>query len=97
MAIIILSEVAMQTIQNYVPITQAKNRLLDMVRALHDTDDAIAITKNGVPAAVLISMDRFEGLLETIEILADDRARRLLRKSKEDVRRGRVVDLEAIK
>ncbi len=58
----------MQTIQDYVPITQAKNRLLDMVRAIHDTDNAIAITKNGVPEAVLISIEKFEVLLETIEI-----------------------------
>ena len=47
---------AMQTIQDYVPITQAKNKLLDMVRSIHDNDNAIAITKNGIPEAVLISM-----------------------------------------
>lgn len=86
----------MQTIQEYVPVTQAKNKLLDMVRALHDSDNAIAITKNGVPEAVLISMEKFEGLLETIEILADDEARTLLRRSGEDVRSGRLLDLEDV-
>lgn len=43
----------MQIIQDYVPSTQVKSRLLDMVRSLHQTDNAIAITKNGVPEAVL--------------------------------------------
>ena len=84
----------MQTIQEYVPISQAKNRLLDMVRSLHDTDNAIAITKNGVPEAVLISVDKFEGLLETIEILADDAARSQIRQSRDDVRHGRLIDMK---
>ncbi|MEW6218151.1 MAG: type II toxin-antitoxin system Phd/YefM family antitoxin [Thermodesulfobacteriota bacterium] len=86
----------MQTIQEFVPVTQAKTRLLDMIRAIRDSDDAIAITRNGVPAAVLISMDKFEGLLETIEILADDQAREELRRSREDARQGRLVDMEDV-
>ncbi len=84
----------MQTIQDYVPITQAKNKLLDMVRSIHDNDNAIAITKNGVPEAVLISMEKFEGLLETIEILADDAARAQIKQSRDDVKHGRLVDMK---
>ena len=61
----------MQTIETFVPITQAKAKLLDIVRQLRDTNDTIAITKNGVPEAVMLSMKKFEGLLETIDILAD--------------------------
>ena len=86
----------MQTIQDYVPITKAKNKLLDMVRTIHDTDNAIAITKNGIPEAVLISMEKFEGLLETIDVLADDEARNILKKSAEDLKAGRLVDLEDV-
>ena len=86
----------MQTIQDYVPITQAKNKLLDMVRSIHETDNTIAITKNGIPEAVLISMEKFEGLLETIEILADDAARTQLKQSRDDVKNGRLVDMEEV-
>ena len=64
----------MQTVEKFIPITQAKSKLLDMVRSIHDRDDTFAITKNGVPEAVLISMSKFEGLLETIEVLADQNA-----------------------
>ena len=48
----------MQPIETYVPITRAKAKFLDMVRQLHDTNDTIAITKNGVPEAVLLSMKK---------------------------------------
>jgi len=83
----------MQTIEKYIPITQAKARLLDMVRQLGETDETIAITKNGVPEAVLLSMSRFEGLLESIDILADPDMVAQLRASAADVREGRLVEL----
>lgn len=86
----------MQSVENFIPITQAKSKLLDMVRAIHDRGDTYAITKNGVPEAVLISMRKFEGLLETIEILADQEAMIQLRDSMADVKYGRVVDADEV-
>jgi antitoxin YefM len=84
----------MQTIEKFVPITQAKAKLLDMVRQLSDTNDTIAITKNGVPEAVMLSMRKFEGLLETIDILADPKIMRQLKGSAKDVKEGRLIDLD---
>lgn len=84
----------MQTIESFIPITKAKAKLLDMVRQLHDTDDIIAITKNGVPEAVMLSMKKFEGLLETIDILADPEMLKQLKGSAKDVKAGRLIDLE---
>jgi antitoxin YefM len=86
--------VIMQTIESFVPITQAKAKLLDMVRQLRDTNDTIAITKNGVPEAVMLSMKKFEGLLATIDILADPEMMHQLRDSAEDVKAGRLIDLD---
>lgn len=84
----------METIETFVPITQAKSNLLDIVRQLHDTNDTIAITKNGVPEAVLLSMKKFNGFLETIDILADPEMMKQLRGSAKDVKTGRLVDLD---
>lgn len=84
----------MQTIETFVPITQAKAKLLDMVRKIHDTNDTIAITKNGVPEAVMLSMAKFEGFLETIDILADSEMMGQLRRSVQDVDNNTLVDLD---
>lgn len=84
----------MQTIETFVPITQAKAKLLDMVRQLHDTNDTIAITKNGVPEAVLLSMKKFEGYLETIDILADPEIMAQINSSVKDVKEERLIDLD---
>jgi prevent-host-death family protein len=64
----------MKEIDRVLTVTEAKNRLLDIVRSLRDRDEIIAITRGGDVAAVVLSPDRYEGLLETIEILSDRRA-----------------------
>ena len=62
----------MQKIQQFIPITMAKNLLPDLVRKIKDSDGAIAITINEAPEAVLISMKRFEGLLQTSDVLSNN-------------------------
>ena len=78
----------MQTIQQYIPVTKAKTELLDLVRKIKDSDDTIAITKNGVPEVVLISINKFQGLLETLEILSDENAMESIRKSIREGNKG---------
>jgi antitoxin YefM len=86
----------MLTIQDYIPITKAKSKLLDIIRKIEGADDVIAITKNGVPEAVLLSMNKFEGLLETIEILSDEKSMRSLRKSIKEARAGNWLDFDEV-
>lgn len=86
----------MQPIQQYIPLTKAKSMLLDLVRNIAASDDAIAITKNGVPEAVLISMRKFQGLLETLDILADEKALASIRKSIRQADKGIWLDFDKV-
>jgi antitoxin YefM len=86
----------MQIIQDYIPVTKAKSDLLNLIRKLEDSDDAFAITKNGTPEAVLISMRRFKGLLETIDILSDEQVMKSLRKSIREANRGKWVEFDEV-
>jgi len=86
----------METIQEYVPVTKAKTTLLELIRKIEDSNDAIAITKNGVPEAVLISMKKFKGLMETLEILSDEKAMKSIRKSIKEARDGRWLDFDKV-
>ena len=81
----------MKEVDCFIPITKAKNRLLDLIRDFQTKDDIVAITKNGVPAAVLLSVERFEGLLETIDILSDEKAMTSLRRSLRQAQAGRWI------
>lgn len=84
----------MGPIQQYISVTKAKNILLDLIRGIKDSDDAIAITKNGEPEAVLISMKKFNGLLETLDILADEKAMKSIRKSIKEANKGEWLDFD---
>ena len=86
----------MLTIQDYIPVTKAKSKLLDIIRKIESSDDTIAITKNGVPEAVLLSMSKFEGLVETLEVLSDETAMKSIRKSIKEAREGKWLDLDEV-
>jgi prevent-host-death family protein len=86
----------MEIIQAYIPVTKAKNDFLNLIRKLENTDDAFAITKNGTPEAVLISIKKFKGLLETIDILSDEQAMKSIRKSIREANRGKWVEFEEV-
>ena len=54
------------------PLSVAKTRLSDLVEKVRTRDEAVVITKNGRPAAVLVSPDEFDSWKETVAIRADD-------------------------
>ena len=86
----------MQIIQDYIPVTKAKSTFLDLIRKIEASDDAIAITKNGVPEAVLMSMKKFQSLFETLEILSDEKAMKSIRKSITEANRGKWLDFDEV-
>ncbi len=53
-------------------LSEAKMKLSELVDKVHSTDEEIVITKNGRPAAVLVSPGEFESWKETVDILASD-------------------------
>ena len=71
----------MANVDQYISVTQAKAQLLDLVRQLPKHQETVGITRDGVPTAVLLSMEYFEGLMETLEILSDQKTMRRLRRS----------------
>ena len=46
-------------------LSEAKMKFSALIDAVYTTDEEMVITKNGRPAAVLISPDEFEGWHET--------------------------------
>lgn len=52
-------------------LSEAKMKLSALVEALQTNDEEVVITKNGKPAAVLVSPDEFASLRETQHVLFD--------------------------
>ena len=86
----------MISILEYIPVTKAKSQFLEIIRKIENSDETVAITKNGVPEAVMISMKKYEGLLETLEILSDKKAMKSLRKSIKEAQDGKWIDSDEV-
>ena len=78
----------MPMIDTFVSVIEAKKRLPDMIQRIKHKQEIVAITHDGVPSAVLLSMDQFVGLMETIEILSDQKSMRALRRSLKQAEKG---------
>jgi len=52
-------------------LSEAKIKLSRLIDRVNTTDEEIVITKNGRPAAVLVSPDEFESWNETLFIRSD--------------------------
>jgi antitoxin YefM len=79
----------MNEISKYVSVTKAKNDLLALIRQAERADESFAVTKNSVPTAVILSIEKYVSLLETLEILSDEETMKSLRNSIRQARKGK--------
>lgn len=80
-----------------VPFTEARAGLSDLLDEVTARHEHVVITRNGRPAAVMLSSEEYEALAETLDILDDDEALGALRESEADVRAGRTSSLDEVR
>ena len=80
-----------------VPFSEARARLTELLDEVNERHEHVVITRNGRPAAVVLSNDEYEALAETLDVLKDDEALEALRESEADVRAGRVYSLAEVR
>lgn len=73
------------------PLAEVKAKLSEMVDRVEHTHDRITLTRNGRPAAVLISPEELASLEDTLELLSDPDAMTQLRASDAAVAAGDYV------
>ncbi len=79
------------------PITKAREELPTLVNNANKRLDEYVITVNGSPAAILMSIDEYESLKETLAIMSDSKLMKDITEAEEDIAAGRVHDLEDVK
>ena len=80
-----------------ISLTELRPRLSELVERANDRYDRFVITRHGRAEAVLLSSDEFEGLLETLEILADEKLVRRLVEAEDELEAGGGFDLETVR
>jgi prevent-host-death family protein len=72
------------------PVTKVKRELLEILKSMEEDYATITVTRNGKPVGIIMTPDQYEALLETIEILADNKILQALKASHKDFKSGRV-------
>jgi len=75
------------------PVTEAKQRFTELVRGVEGSFDRFLVTRNGKEAAVLLSAEEYESLLETLDILANKREVLAIAEGTLQAKRGSTISL----
>ena len=79
-----------------VPLAEARARLSKLVDDAVRTHERIEVTKNGRRAAVIMSADDYDSLIETLDILGDAEAMAEVRNADADVAAGKTSTLDEV-
>lgn len=79
------------------PISKAKDRLNELVDAVALTREQVTITRNGFPAAVLVGVDEWESIQETLYWLSQPGIHESIAEADADADAGRVLGEDEIR
>jgi antitoxin YefM len=81
-----------------VPLSEAKAHLSELARRVRTQHERVTLTRNGEPEVVLLSVDDFEGLEITLDVLGDLDAVARIADSLAALERGEEgVDLDTVR
>lgn len=79
------------------PLAEIKARLSEIVDLVEEQHERVTLTRNGRPAAVLISPEDLETLEDTLELLSDPKALREIERARTDIAKGKGIGAEELK
>ncbi len=82
---------------NTISVRELRPRLADVLRSIHDRFDRYIITKRGQPEAVIMSIEDYESILETLQIQSDKYLMRKIKKAEKELKEGKGTPLEKVR
>ena len=79
------------------PLAEVKAKFSEMVDRVERQHDRITVTRNGRPAAVLMSADDLAALEDTLELLSDPTAMAEIEHARREVGAGHTVSADEIR
>ena len=79
------------------PLAEIKAHLSEIVDRVEREHERVILTRNGRPAAVILSPEDLEALEDTVELLSDPVALAEIREGRDDIAAGRVVTAEQLR
>ena len=82
---------------NTLSLKELRPALPKVVDQIDGKLDRFVITKHGKPVVVMLSMEDYESLMETLDILADPEAMKGIREGERELRKGKTHSWQKIK
>lgn len=79
------------------PLAEIKARLSEIVDRVEREHERVVLTRNGRPAAVIMSTADLEALEDTLDLLADPKALKEIKAAREDAAKGQVVGADELR
>ncbi|HEX2704462.1 MAG TPA: type II toxin-antitoxin system Phd/YefM family antitoxin [Candidatus Lustribacter sp.] len=79
------------------PISKAKDRLNELVDEAAATHEHFTITRNGTPAAMLIGMQEWESIQETLFWLSQEGVRQDIERARQEHAAGQTLSEEQVR
>ena len=73
------------------PLATVRDRLSALVDDVARTHDTLTITRNGIPAAIVLSVDDYESIMETLALANDPGDQQRLGEAAQSVESGDVT------
>ena len=70
-------------------LSEVKTRLPELVTGVDEREEEVVVTKNGRPAAILVNIQEYERLKETLDVLSDPELLKQIRQSETFYRTGK--------
>jgi antitoxin YefM len=78
------------------PLAEVRAQLSKLVEEAERTHERVEVTKNGRRAAVILSADDYDSIMETLDILSDSDLVAAIREGMDDLARGEVYSAEEV-
>lgn len=79
------------------PLAEIKAKLSEIVDRVEERHERIILTRNGRPAAVLISPADLEALEDTLELLLDPDALAEIQRARKEIARGKGIRADELR
>jgi prevent-host-death family protein len=80
-----------------VPLTELRPNLPKIMDRLSKYFDRCIVTRHGKPEAVILAEEDYESLLETLDILSDQKLMKDIKKAQQGLKKGKGVTWEKAK
>ena len=79
------------------PLAEVKAKFSEMIDRVEQQHDRITVTRNGRPAAVLVSPEDLASLEDTLELLSNPKALAEIERARKEAKTGKILTADQLR